>query len=73
MGGLPPTVQHLLEEEGFRARAPRKELITGHVDPQRRNRQFEIITDLKADFQNRGCPVLSVDTKALQNNKLPNF
>jgi len=40
-----------------------KSLATGEVDPERRNAQFENIAQLRADYEQRGSPVLSVDTK----------
>jgi len=40
-----------------------KSLATGEVDPERRNAQFENIAQLREDYQQRGLPVLSVDTK----------
>jgi len=56
-------VEQLLQDRGFRRRAPRKELITGEVDPVRRNEQFLYIFDLEEQYLNKGLPVLSVDTK----------
>jgi hypothetical protein len=59
----PHIVKQLLEEHGYRNRAPRKELITGKVDPTRRNNQFLYIDELKNRYWDKGLPVLSVDTK----------
>lgn len=56
-------VRQFLEEGGFRNRSPRKELITGNVDPYRRNEQFLKIFELEEQYLDRGLPVLSVDTK----------
>ena len=57
------TAADLISLMGFRKRSLRKELITGHVDPQERNAQFEYIATLKRSFQAKGLPVFSVDTK----------
>ncbi|WP_295430852.1 ISAzo13 family transposase [uncultured Thiodictyon sp.] len=57
------TAAHLLDDAGFRPRALRKELITGPVDPHERNEQFLYINALRHLARDRGCPVLSVDTK----------
>jgi len=53
----------LLDRGGFRRRALRKELITGQVDPQERDRQFRHIAALRRLARQRGIPVLSIDTK----------
>jgi hypothetical protein len=56
-------VKQLLQDGGYRNRAPRKELITGSVDPVRRNEQFLYIFELEERYLDRGDPVLSIDTK----------
>ena len=56
-------VKQLLHDGGFRNRAPSKELITGDVDPVRRNEQFLYIFELEERYLDKGVPVLSVDTK----------
>jgi hypothetical protein len=56
-------VKQFLEMGGFRNRSPRKELITGRVDPVRRNEQFLNIFTLEEEYLDRGLPVLSIDTK----------
>lgn len=56
-------VKQLLDDHGYRNRAPRKELITGDVDPVRRDKQFLKIFDLEGRYLDQGLPVLSVDTK----------
>lgn len=38
-------------------------MITGQVDPDLRNAQFENIDNLRAEYEKQGWPVLSVDTK----------
>jgi hypothetical protein len=40
-----------------------KSLAPSKVDPERRNAQFEYIAHLRADYEQQGLPVLSVDTK----------
>jgi hypothetical protein len=57
------TAAALLEQAGFRRRALRKELITGHVDPQARDAQFRFIAALRRLARLRGIPVLCIDTK----------
>ena len=57
------TAAKLLERAGYRRRSVRKELITGHVDPDERDRQFRYIDTLRRQAQARGVPVLCVDTK----------
>lgn len=57
------TVSNLLREAGFRRRALRKELITGQVDPDERDRQFRHIAELRQTAEARGNPVLCIDTK----------
>jgi len=52
-----------LERAGFRRRALRKELITGAVDPQQRDKQFRHIAALRRLARQRGVPVFSIDTK----------
>ena len=52
-----------LEQAGFRRRALRKELMTGSVDPHRRDAQCRHIAALRRLARLRGVPVLSVDTK----------
>lgn len=59
----PYIVKQLLEEREYRRRSPRKELITGNVDPIRRNDQFNHIFELEEKCLDNGIPVLSVDTK----------
>lgn len=57
------TAAKLLEQAGYRRRSLRKELITGHVDPHARDRQFRFIDALRRQAHARGNPVLCVDTK----------
>jgi hypothetical protein len=57
------TAARLLEQAGYRRRSLRKELITGHVDPQERDRQFRHIDALRRQAHACGNPVLCVDTK----------
>ena len=57
------TAAALLDQAGFRRRALCKELITGQVDPQARDRQFRHIAALRRLARQRGIPVLSIDTK----------
>jgi hypothetical protein len=57
------TAATLLDQAGFRRRALCKELITGHVDPHERDRQFRSIAALRRLARQRGIPVLSIDTK----------
>jgi hypothetical protein len=57
------TAAKLLERAGYRRRSLRKELITGHVDPQERNQQFHHIDALRRHARAHGNPVLCVDTK----------
>jgi hypothetical protein len=40
-----------------------KSRATGKVDPERRKAQFENIAHLRANYEQRGFPVLRVDTK----------
>ena len=68
------TVGRLLDEMGFRLRANRKDIESGNRKaPLRhtRNRQFEKISRLRDDFQRRGLPAISVDTK--KKEKIGNF
>ncbi len=57
------TAAKLLKRAGYRRRSLRKELITGHVDPQERDQQFRHIDALRRQAQAGGNPVLCVDTK----------
>jgi hypothetical protein len=57
------TAAKLLERAGYRRRSLRKELITGHVDPHERDRQFRHIDALRRQARADGNPVLCVDTK----------
>jgi Rhodopirellula transposase DDE domain len=57
------TAATLLDQAGFRRRALRKELITGHVDSHARDQQFRSIAALRRLARQRGIPVLSIDTK----------
>lgn len=57
------TAARLLDWAGYRRRSLRKELITGHVDPQERDQQFRHIDALRRQAHARGIPVLCVDTK----------
>lgn len=55
------TVGRLLKDNGYSLQANAKTLEgTSHPD---RDAQFRYIAALAADFQERGCPVVSVDTK----------
>ena len=57
------TAAQLMARAGYRRRSLRKELITGHVDPNERDQQFRHIDALRRRAQARGNPVLCVDTK----------
>lgn len=57
------TAAALLDRAGYRRRSLRKELATGHVDPDERDRQFRHIDALRRQAREQGNPVLSVDTK----------
>jgi hypothetical protein len=57
------TAAKLLDRAGYRRRSLRKELITGHVDPQERDQQFRHIDELRRWAYVQGIPVLCVDTK----------
>lgn len=57
------TAAKLMKRAGYRRRSLRKELITGHVDPNERDQQFRHIDALRRRAQARGNPVLCVDTK----------
>jgi len=57
------TAAKLLKRAGYRRRSLRKELITGHVDPQERDQQFRHIDALRRQAHTHGNPVLCVDTK----------
>lgn len=57
------TAAALLDRAGYRRRSLRKELATGHVDPDERDRQFRKIDALRRQAHARGVPVLCVDTK----------
>jgi hypothetical protein len=57
------TAARLLEWGGYRRRALRKELITGQVDPQERDQQFQQIARLRRDAAAQQQPALCVDTK----------
>jgi transposase len=54
-------VRQLLEKHGFHRRKSQKNSPMKHV--AHRNEQFEKIARLKADYQARGEPVISMDTK----------
>ena len=54
-------VDQLLKKHNYRRRRARKELATGN-HPQR-NEQFEKIERLKQQYQSKGNPVMSMDTK----------
>ena len=56
-----PVVKRLLEKHGYVTRkAQKSKAMGGHPD---RNRQFENIARLKREYQKRGQPVVSIDTK----------
>lgn len=57
------TAARLLDWQGFRRRALRKELIIGHVDPHERDQQFQHIAQQRRQAQMQGIPQLCVDTK----------
>ncbi len=57
------TAAALLDRAGYRRRRLRKELVTGHVDPEERDRQFRKIDAVRRQARARGVPVLCVDTK----------
>jgi hypothetical protein len=48
---------------GFRWRALRKDLITGHVDPLARDEQFRLMAALRRFDRPSGMTVLCIDTK----------
>lgn len=54
-------VKQLLKKHGYRQRKALKKKATGST--KGRNAQFERITELRADYQARGLPQISVDTK----------
>lgn len=54
-------IRQLLKRHGYRARKAQKRTTMKHVEG--RNEQFEQIAELKADFQARGLPIVSIDTK----------
>jgi transposase len=54
-------IRQLLKRHGFRARTAQKNKTMKQVEG--RNEQFENIAQFKADFQARGAPVISIDTK----------
>jgi hypothetical protein len=57
----PNTVARLLHQMGYSLRVNHKQVATTHSP--HRNRQFEYLTELRADFQRRCQPVISIDTK----------
>jgi len=57
------TAARLLQAAGYRRRALRKELVTGHVDPLARDQQFRHIDALRRQAHAAGNPALCVDTK----------
>lgn len=54
-------VKQLLKKHGYRRRKALKKKATGTT--KGRNEQFERIGELRADYQARGLPLISVDTK----------
>ena len=56
------TVRAALKKE-FRKRKPSKVMAIGCCDPQDRDDQFEKIKSLRKQYETKGWPVLSVDTK----------
>jgi len=55
------TVAKLLKDKGYSLKTNRKSIgETQHAD---RNEQFEIISEMKKRFEDKGQPILSVDTK----------
>ena len=58
----PVTVSHLLAKNRYSMQANRKRFETGSDHPDR-DQQFQFINDEVRDFQSRGQPVVSVDTK----------
>ena len=54
-------IDQLLKRHGYRKRKAQKRQTMKHVEG--RNEQFEQIAELKADFQARGLPIISIDTK----------
>lgn len=57
----PNTVARLLHQMGYSRRVNDKQISTS-FSPDR-NRQFEYLTELRADFHRRHLPIISVDTK----------
>jgi hypothetical protein len=59
------TVCRLLKGMGFSLRVNAKQLASGaaNPDPEKRNRQFEYIGNLREQFASQGLPTISVDTK----------
>lgn len=54
-------IDQLLKRHGYRKRKAQKRQTMKHVEG--RNEQFEQIAELKADFQARSLPIISIDTK----------
>jgi hypothetical protein len=61
LAACPNTVAAALKELGFSLKRQRKEI--GETQHPQRNAQFEQIAATKAEFQDRGQPVISVDSK----------
>jgi len=57
----PNTVARLLRELGYSLRVNHKKLSSGHSED--RDEQFSVIAESRDHFDNRGDPVISVDTK----------
>ncbi|EGV28538.1 Rhodopirellula transposase family protein [Thiorhodococcus drewsii AZ1] len=57
------TAARLMDWAGYRRRALHKTLIAGHVDPQERDQQFQLIAQQRRERQARRAPVICVDTK----------
>jgi hypothetical protein len=57
----PNTVARLLHQMGYSLHVNDKQISTSSSPD--RNRQFEYLTELRADFQLRHLPIISVDTK----------
>jgi hypothetical protein len=60
---FPKTRSAHCSKKKIRKRKPVKAAVTGGVDPDLRNEQFENIEKVRAQYEAQGWPVLSVDTK----------
>jgi len=56
-------VKNLFKKHGFVKRKMQKTVGTGKGDSEDRNKQFEIIASLRAEYELAGNPIISMDTK----------